>query len=294
MQTFQAEAESTCRKEIAFTPDGRYLAVGARGLVLLDTTGGPVRTIGAPHWLPEGLAFVRGGTAIAYRAFAQLVVSDLYGTPLWTEDVPLDGHPYVITADPRSNVLYASIRNSRRWEIHSFNAIGLAKRTKFVSGNQFVSRLVLSADGLWLASLGGNLLKVWNVGQKKPPNKPTAKVNIAWSDNITDIALSADGVLLVAVGNCGVWAWNTTSDTEVFRSGKHRRGVRAVACCPTKPLIATGDTAGNVFLWDHTGRVLTRFDWGLGEVNSLAFAPDGLRCAAVDERGKVVVWDVDV
>ncbi len=26
----------------------------------------------------------------------------------------------------------------------------------------------------------------------------------------------------------------------------------------------------------------------------LAFAPDGLRCAAADNVGKVVIWDVDV
>jgi hypothetical protein len=39
--------------------------------------------------------------------------------------------------------------------------------------------------------------------------------------------------------------------------------------------------------------VLARFDWGLGEVDAMCFAPDGLRCAAVDRNGKVVVWDVD-
>jgi hypothetical protein len=59
-------------------------------------------------------------------------------------------------------------------------------------------------------------------------------------------------------------------------------------------MFATGDTGGQVFLWDHTGRVLTRYDWGLGEVYAMCFAPDGLRCAAIDRAGKVVVWDVDV
>ena len=35
------------------------------------------------------------------------------------------------------------------------------------------------------------------------------------------------------------------------------------------------------------------FDWGLGPVTALAFAPDGLLCAAGDAAGQIAVWDVD-
>ena len=114
---------------------------------------------------------------------------------------------------------------------------------------------------------------------------------------VDGIALSADGTRLATIGNRGVTLWDLANGAparEVFRSGKHRRGVTAVACNPTKSVLVTGDTAGQVFLWDDTGRVLTRFDWGLGDVYGLTFAPDGLRCAAADAKGKIVVWDVDV
>lgn len=108
-----------------------------------------------------------------------------------------------------------------------------------------------------------------------------------------EIALSADGARLVATDNRSVTVWDVATGKEVFRSGKHRRAVESAACNPTRPVFVAGDSAGKVFLWGYTGNVLTRFDWALGEIRGLCFAPDGLRCAAVDRQGKVVVWDVE-
>ena len=36
------------------------------------------------------------------------------------------------------------------------------------------------------------------------------------------------------------------------------------------------------------------YDWQIGPVNSLTFAPDGMTCAAGGESGEVVIWDVEV
>ncbi len=35
------------------------------------------------------------------------------------------------------------------------------------------------------------------------------------------------------------------------------------------------------------------FDWKIGKVRSLAFAPDGMTCAAGGSTGRVVLWDVE-
>jgi len=48
-----------------------------------------------------------------------------------------------------------------------------------------------------------------------------------------------------------------------------------------------------VFYWDAKGNVTRRFEWGLEKIAVLRFSPDGLRCAAADVTGKVVIWDVD-
>jgi WD40 repeat protein len=158
--------------------------------------------------------------------------------------------------------------------------------------------LALSADGRRLAGRGPELL-VWDLAIPDHPQLAVISVPAGLPGSPAEwFALSADGTRLVTISNRGVTLWDTANGTptamEMFRSGKHRRRVSAVACSPTRPLFATGDTAGQVFLWDQAGHVLTRYDWGLDEVYALCFAPDGLRCAAIDRNGKVVVWDVDV
>jgi WD40 repeat protein len=40
--------------------------------------------------------------------------------------------------------------------------------------------------------------------------------------------------------------------------------------------------------------VARTFTWDIGRMRSVAFSPDGALAAAGSDRGKVVVWDVDL
>jgi WD40 repeat protein len=128
------------------------------------------------------------------------------------------------------------------------------------------------------------------VGNRAKGGRP----DIALAKNkVTRFVLSADGSRLVTVGSRGITMWNADTGQQLWASGKHRCGVQVAAFCPTRLLLATGDNAGLIFLWDATGRVLTRYDFGLQNASGLAFAPDGLRCAAAG-TDSVVLWDIDV
>jgi hypothetical protein len=49
-----------------------------------------------------------------------------------------------------------------------------------------------------------------------------------------------------------------------------------------------------VFVWDVTTlRQVGRYDWGVGRVSALDFAPDGQTAVASGGRGRIVVWDLD-
>jgi WD40 repeat protein len=65
------------------------------------------------------------------------------------------------------------------------------------------------------------------------------------------------------------------------------------AFSPDGRVIAVASLDGAVTLRDAvTLRETARFDWGVGPVHGVAFAPDGLTCAAGADRGRVVVWDL--
>ncbi len=70
-------------------------------------------------------------------------------------------------------------------------------------------------------------------------------------------------------------------------------GITDLTFAPDGELWALGYTDGTVRLRTRE-REVARFDWGIGRVASVAFAPDGLTCAAGGENGQIVLWDVDV
>lgn len=52
--------------------------------------------------------------------------------------------------------------------------------------------------------------------------------------------------------------------------------------------------AGGVELWDLPGASRVQgWDWGLGRITAVAVHPNRMVAAAGNDRGQVVVWDLD-
>lgn len=74
-----------------------------------------------------------------------------------------------------------------------------------------------------------------------------------------------------------------------------RRHFTAAAYHPSGRYLFTTSNDATVTVWDTDAWTrVKRFDWAIGRLRSVAVSPDGLLAAAGSDRGKVVVWDVDL
>ena len=108
------------------------------------------------------------------------------------------------------------------------------------------------------------------------------------------MAFAADGSVLAVGGARSALVYDTAAGrvTNTFPLG--RRDAAVVAVQPGGRLVATSDGTAAVTVWDRTtDREAGRFDWQVGKVRCLAFAPDGLTCAAGGTSDRFAVWDVD-
>lgn len=153
--------------------------------------------------------------------------------------------------------------------------------------------MALTQEGKYVAA--GTLLgwvRVWNCGSGVlegyfPNHRP-----------VHHLAFSPDGEIL-AVGSenglvrlCRI----VEARTRLTLKGEGPM-LHGLAFSPEGQTIATASGDGKVRLWDAgSGQLCETFDWGLGEIWAVAFAPDGMR-AAIGGRheggaGDVLLWDV--
>jgi WD40 repeat protein len=285
-------ASSYYRQAVEFTSDGRYLGINSHPFTLIDTQASAVAVVNLESGA-HGHRFVRDHSVAALSSLYELFLYDFRGRCSATVDYWRRAVPEDLAVSPDGKTLYLLARLSGEFvaEIWVLSAATLKRRYRFARHETWPHRLVISANGQRLASDGGQTVRVWVIRAGTRPNRA---VKVKPKGEINAFALSGDGARLATATGRGLTIWNTSSGKQVAHSGKHKRSVTAVAWNPTRPVVVTGDNAGQIFVWDDTGRVLTRYDWKLKEVYGLCFAPDGLRCAAVDASGKVVVWDVDV
>jgi WD40 repeat protein len=158
--------------------------------------------------------------------------------------------------------------------------------------NSWMAVMSFNATGTRLAATGGvegdYLVTVYDLEQQEvlftyePPGTKTRSAQFLSDDR-----------LVVANGR-NLFILPATGGKPQFTLTGHPKQVNAIAITPDRTRVLSASHDGTIRTWNvNTGEPQTAFDWKIGPITAVAFAPDGLTCAAAGLKGQVVVWDVD-
>jgi len=107
------------------------------------------------------------------------------------------------------------------------------------------------------------------------------------------VAFSPEGSLLATVANGTRVNVRDLSAPLPRYHDAHTRQATSISFSPGGTILASGSIDGTVILWDVSAwRERARYDWGIGPVHAVAFAPDGMTLAVGGDKG-VVLCDID-
>ncbi len=294
-----AAGEGNAVYRLAYSPDGRLLAVARAGDVWLwdltrhEPAGRRLLAGGAdtPHELafsPDGArlaASSRGGPIRVWDAATAQHVADLKepGTGLGPLAFSPDGGALALA----TTLLYPD-RAAHTIQIWDVAGKKLLRPNISSPSSRIVpiSRLAFAPDGRALASAGADIgLWDWRTGE--------LIASLTGDEGLVarDLSFSPDGQTLASAGYKVVQVWDLVSRRELARLG-HKDGALGLAFAPDgRTLAVAGDR--HVRLWE----VAPRADFALldqrlnGFPTAVAYSPDGrhLACAALNT---VVVWDL--
>ncbi|MFI9051009.1 hypothetical protein [Streptomyces sp. NPDC053427] len=180
------------------------------------------------------------------------------------------------------------------WDAPAHRRVPVPRAVQGDSG-QDVSNGLFTADGdsLLAADSGRNGARVWNLR--------TDTVRTLRGIGGTPLAAHPDGRrLALATGEDNTGHLVDLRTRRTLRSPLSGEGTLAIAISPDGRLLAAGDLAGRVTLWDGQARrqlgQLPATDGGTPAdgpeaVNALVFSPDGTTLATAGDHGTVRLWD---
>lgn len=306
-------------RQLAFSPDGRWLAVSGSdtqgGTVTLWSVDGrqAVSRLAFGHWI-TGLAFSPDGRWLAVSSY----VGDAVG--LWTVDggylrensdwqweadspSGLDFHPSGKMLAVRRGDGSISFHDTRTGAILGEPlTAGAGPRSSRMGDGRHLS---FSMDGRYLAAPGlENHLIVWQVAPAEDDYRAVVAYDLVaptpGTVNVEQVSFHPLSYRLASASGDGTLVLWNLDERHPLVEPEYQQQARSLAFAPDGSTLAVA-TAGNpgiVRLWDlATGQQVAELppcpdSWGYA---SLAFSPDGETLIVGDDYiggGKVYLWDV--
>ncbi len=153
---------------------------------------------------------------------------------------------------------------------------------------QWVHAVAFAPDGKTLASGGGRVIKIWEVGGGMRPVRELAGHLLT----IEGLAYAPDGARLVSGGGT-VRIWKLADGSLERELGTIRDKVSDVALRPRDGTIATASSDAAIRLWDlDDGSEIGRLGGMAGKMIAVAFVPGRDLFLTGGEDGQVRQWDL--
>ena len=302
-------AEYQTFAEVAFSPDGRHLAVGtqltggspgALGLWDVSTctqSGASIDTeqLGnAPKTYAgdvTSLAFSPDGKQLTVGIGDAILVIDPTPRKAVRDAVVLHAN-YPVTSiaySPDSTLMALGLGDSTIVLLDS--ATGQAVGQPMIGQRGGVNGVAFGSDGHTLASgANGGDVAVWDL-----QNRPLSRTLAGDTQSAVEVAFSPNGAVLASAGaDPSIRLWDTATWKTIGQPlAAGGQGVNALAFSPDGRVLASGGRDTFVHLWDaSTGEPLGEpLAAQENEVDCLAFSPDGKLVAAGGGDNRLEVWD---
>jgi WD40 repeat protein len=297
-------------EKMAFSPDGRYLAAGdSRGFHLWEPSAGanPLWSL-RRNYISRDYCFALDGTAVLGGR------ADHYRYDIRTgkrsDHLLPDGiHPDQFSPDNRFAV--AVYPDFQRGVLSLLCARADAGRWAEAWRKDLAFDPACDSRGyraVFFSSDGGRLARIYDAGPSyrnvshtgiEVFDSNTGERVLAWTGKLPLTAwwgvINPAGLVVLLRGSVFHIIDLNGSDSKHRKqrnaSPKHFTSA-AFSRDGTKFATTSNDTAATV--WDtRTWELRKRYEWQIGRLRTVAFSPDGLRCAAGSDAGQIVVWDLD-
>lgn len=149
-----------------------------------------------------------------------------------------------------------------------------------------VREMVISPDGMILASMGGRSIRLWDILRNQERS-----VLYDREGPVGTMEFSPDSRSLVSISSRAIHLWDVASGREIFPLGRELRG-NSAAFSPQGGLLAVAHRE-EVDLWDiAAGRKLQTLR-GLPGASSLVFSIDGRLLAVGCRNREIRLWDLE-
>jgi len=275
---------------LAFSADGKTLALGRRGaVVLLDLTTMTERVLEERHDAGvRSVAFSRDGQNLLASGSADAKVR-LWKLGAEKEELLVSfeapGSVSSVAFSPDGRTLAcasAQDKTIKLWDIAKKEGTTLQDD----DGKGGVWSLAFSPDGLTLASGSSDKTVIlWDLATRQK------RTTLAGPASVLSVAFSPDGKYLAAGSeDTSVLVWDIASQTKKEFKG-HTAAVKAVTFALGGQIVVSAGDDKTVRLWDAAKGTEPRSLLGEKSNSLMAFSPDGKLLARGNDTGTVTLWE---